>query len=84
MMSNINVDIHTYSHTLAQNMLYNSIFKPDAYAGALVLVTGGGTGIGRAVAAELVICGASVTIAGRRLEELERTRGELGARCHVQ
>jgi len=46
------------------------------------VVTGGGTGIGAAIAAALAADGASVTVMGRRLEPLEATAGKLkGARC---
>jgi len=46
------------------------------------VVTGGGTGIGAAIAAALAADGASVTVMGRRLEPLEATTGKLkGARC---
>jgi NAD(P)-dependent dehydrogenase (short-subunit alcohol dehydrogenase family) len=41
------------------------------------LVTGGGTGIGKAIAAELVGAGYAVTIAGRRQEVLDATAAEL-------
>jgi len=44
-------------------------------------VTGGGTNLGKAAAAELVRCGAEVVIAGRREEVLAETAGELGERC---
>lgn len=43
------------------------------------LVTGGGTGIGRASAAGLVSDGATVTIMGRRVDVLEATADELRA-----
>jgi NAD(P)-dependent dehydrogenase (short-subunit alcohol dehydrogenase family) len=45
--------------------------------GRLALVTGGGTGIGRAVAAGLAEAGASVIIAGRRREVAEAAAAEL-------
>ena len=45
----------------------------------MALVTGGGTGIGRAVARELASTGASVVVCGRRQEPLARVRGELDA-----
>jgi citronellol/citronellal dehydrogenase len=45
------------------------------------LVTGGGTNLGKAAAAELLRCGASVVIAGRREDVLEATCGELGEGC---
>ena len=41
------------------------------------LVTGGGTGIGKAIAAELVGAGYAVTIAGRRQEVLDSAAAEL-------
>lgn len=42
------------------------------------VVTGGGTGIGKAVAAELVAAGHRVVLTGRRSEVLEQAAGELG------
>jgi NAD(P)-dependent dehydrogenase (short-subunit alcohol dehydrogenase family) len=47
------------------------IFADDALAGQVVLITGGGTGLGRATAAELLACGASVVVCGRRQEVLD-------------
>jgi citronellol/citronellal dehydrogenase len=50
----------------------------------IALVTGGGTGIGRATALELGRAGASVVICGRRPEPLEAARAaveDLGAEC---
>jgi citronellol/citronellal dehydrogenase len=52
---------------------------PDANKGAVALITGGGTGIGRATANAFARTGASVAICGRRAEPLEETRAELGA-----
>ena len=46
--------------------------------GRVAVVTGGGAGIGRAVAATLVARGDRVAILGRRPEVLEATAGELG------
>jgi 3-oxoacyl-[acyl-carrier protein] reductase len=46
----------------------------------IAVVTGGGTGIGRAVAAVLAERGDQVVILGRRADVLERTAGELGLR----
>jgi citronellol/citronellal dehydrogenase len=57
----------------------SEVFSPEMLSGRAVLVTGGGTGLGRAAAAELVRCGASVVICGRRSEVLSATASEIGA-----
>ncbi len=56
----------------------SEIFAPGLLSGRVALVTGGGTGLGRATAQELARCGAHVTIAGRREEVLAETAAELG------
>jgi citronellol/citronellal dehydrogenase len=56
----------------------SAIFAAGALGGRAALVTGGGTGLGRATALELSRCGASVTIAGRRLDVLEQAAREIG------
>jgi NAD(P)-dependent dehydrogenase (short-subunit alcohol dehydrogenase family) len=43
-------------------------------------ITGGGTGLGRAAAAELIACGAHVVICGRREEVLRDAVQRLGER----
>jgi citronellol/citronellal dehydrogenase len=43
----------------------------------VALVTGGGTGLGKATAVELARCGATVVVAGRRAEMLEAAAAEI-------
>ena len=59
-------------------MTASRIFAPDLLTGRTALVTGGGTGLGKASARELLACGASVVIAGRREEVLSEAASELG------
>jgi citronellol/citronellal dehydrogenase len=53
------------------------VFRPGLFEGKTVLVTGGGTGLGRCTAHELAALGANVVIAARRLELLEKTAAEI-------
>jgi citronellol/citronellal dehydrogenase len=63
---------------------FESVFRPGLFDGQVILVTGGGTGIGRCTAHELAALGAMVVIGARRRELLEKTAaeiGEAGGRC---
>jgi citronellol/citronellal dehydrogenase len=57
------------------------VFVDGALEGRTAIVTGGGTNLGKAAAAELLRCGASVVIAGRRADVLGEAAAELGERC---
>jgi citronellol/citronellal dehydrogenase len=70
----------TPTHPLA----YRTPLRSDANAGRVALITGGGTGIGRATALELAQTGARVVVSGRRAEPLEATSRDivaLGGEC---
>jgi citronellol/citronellal dehydrogenase len=63
---------------------HSSPLRDDANAGRVALVSGGGSGIGRATALELAATGAGVVVCGRRSEPLAEVRGEverLGGEC---
>jgi citronellol/citronellal dehydrogenase len=56
-----------------------SPLRADANAGRVALVTGGGTGIGRATAREFAATGARVVVCGRRHEPLTETAAAIEA-----
>ena len=58
-------------------MPYQSEFRPGLFAGKTVIVTGGGSGIGRCTAHELAALGAHVAIVGRKAEKLEQVKAEI-------
>jgi citronellol/citronellal dehydrogenase len=63
---------------------YRSVFRAGLFAGQVVVVTGGGSGIGRCTAHELASLGAHVVLLGRKLEKLQYVAAEIvadGGRC---
>mgnify|MGYP000178891441 FL=1 len=58
-------------------MSYASVLKPDLFAGQTVVVTGGGSGIGRCTAHELAALGAHVVVTGRTQSKLDTVVGEI-------
>ena len=63
---------------------YRSVFATGLFANQRIWVTGGGSGIGRAVAHELASLGANVVISGRSADKLVRVATEItedGGRC---
>jgi citronellol/citronellal dehydrogenase len=57
------------------------IFAPGLLEGQVVVVTGGGSGLGRAAAEELSALGATVVVAGRRAEPLDETASLCEGTC---
>ncbi|XP_039612257.1 peroxisomal trans-2-enoyl-CoA reductase [Polypterus senegalus] len=61
-------------------MAVRSVFREGLFNQKVAIVTGGGTGIGRAIAAELLSLGCSVIIASRNKERLTRASEELSVK----
>ena len=57
----------------------SAMFESGLLNGKKFLVTGGGTGLGKAMASRFCELGAEIVICGRRLEVLEETAGEISA-----
>ena len=57
--------------------MYQSVFRPALFDGQVVVVTGGGSGIGRCVAHELAFLGATVALVGRNQDKLGTVQSEL-------
>ncbi|MDH3664745.1 MAG: SDR family oxidoreductase [Alphaproteobacteria bacterium] len=55
------------------------MYRSDLLAGKRILITGGGTGLGKSMAAHLLELGAEIAICGRREDVLAATVDELGA-----
>ena len=60
-------------------MHYQSVFRDDLFAGQVIVVTGGGSGIGRCIAHELASLGAGVVITGRQEAKLADVAVEISA-----
>ena len=66
-------------------MSYHSIFRSDAFQDKVIIITGGGSGIGRCTAHELSALGAQVVITGRKQEKLDKVSQEIiedGGKVH--
>lgn len=55
------------------------VFQPDLLAGKKILITGGGTGLGKSIGRRYLELGAHLVICGRRTEVLEQTAAEFRA-----
>lgn len=55
----------------------HSVFRSGLFEGKVAIVTGGGTGIGKAIARELIYLGSKVVISSRKEEKLLKAAVEL-------
>ena len=58
---------------------YRSVFRPGLFNGRTVVVTGGGSGLGRCAAHELASLGARLALVGRKLDKLQAVADEITA-----
>jgi citronellol/citronellal dehydrogenase len=58
---------------------YRSAFRPGLFAGQTVVVTGGGSGLGRCTVHELASLGADLALVGRQQAKLDAVAAELAA-----
>jgi citronellol/citronellal dehydrogenase len=75
------MSIHANDSTAGSAARYRSVFRPDLFAGRTVVVTGGGSGLGRCTAHELASLGANIALVGRRIDKLEAVVQEIIAAC---
>ena len=59
------------------NNSYQSIFRQDTFKQQVIIITGGGSGIGRCTAHELASLGAQVILVGRSLDKLNTVAAEI-------
>ena len=67
-------------------MPYRSVLRPGLFAGQTMVVTGGGSGIGRCTAHEIASLGAHVVITGRKPDKLASVKAEIeqtGGTCET-
>lgn len=58
-------------------MNYQSVYAPGLFAGQVIVVTGGGSGIGRCVAHEVAALGAHAVLIGRKADKLQSVVDEI-------
>jgi NAD(P)-dependent dehydrogenase (short-subunit alcohol dehydrogenase family) len=69
---------HLIRRAVAISHSYNYVRYPETpLAGKVIVITGGGTGMGRSLALEAAIQGANVVVTGRRPRPLEETKADM-------
>ena len=56
-----------------------TVFRNDLFAGRVAIVTGGGTGLGKAITKELAMLGCRVVIASRKMDRLSTAAEEINS-----
>ncbi|RYX98021.1 MAG: SDR family oxidoreductase [Comamonadaceae bacterium] len=67
------------AHSADSKARYRSAFRPGLFEGQTVVVTGGGSGLGRCAAHELASLGAHVALVGRKMDKLESVAAEIAS-----
>lgn len=66
-------------------MMYNEpMLRDDALKGKTIIVTGGGTGLGRAMSTYFLKLGANVVITSRKLDVLQKAAGEMSKETNTE
>jgi len=60
-------------------MVFQSVFRPNLFQDQVIIITGGGTGIGRCIAHELASLGAIVCLGSRKVEKPQAVKAEIEA-----
>lgn len=69
--------VHDVTTGMKMALALRTVFCKDLFRGKVAVVTGGGTGIGKAITKELARLGCKVVIASRTLEKLEEAAQEI-------
>ena len=69
---------------MAMRKAFGSVFKDGLFKDQVAIVTGGGTGIGKAIAYELASLGCTVIISSRKKEVIEGCSKELNSRLQKE
>lgn len=64
---------------MSDTMNYQGMLRDDALKGKTIIITGGGTGLGRAMGTYFLRLGANVVISSRKLDVLQKAAGEMMA-----
>lgn len=62
-----------------QNIAATGMLRDDAFKGKTIIITGGGTGLGRAMGTYFLKLGANLVITSRKLDVLQKTASEMEA-----